>query len=422
MSIIFNLYRNTLNNNRLDGAYPNGDGPSPLPAAPSGFTAVYLSDTSLTLSWTDNADNELNFEIDRSPNGTNTWTPLADPAANATSATSTGLTVDTTYYYRLRAVNASGNSDYVTANGTTTAAGGGFVAARLVDFNGLSHGQSITRDTSGYNASKSFEYWATYANGYGSRAVTDFAYNGATSCAELSIESGSDGGAGGGTGPNGGFGGGFASTINASHPVVAKGEEMWWGMMIYVPTGFKFTTNTTVGLKGCRFGHPSSYGVGKVEHHFNYDGTTGANSGINILTELQGSSDPYQVHTQDRVLIPGQWNWIEFYLKPSDIYTDCVRRVWINDQMVIERVGGTATKWHDGTWQTQTHDINEKLLVDAAASLTGQMLFTYWNGGAPQTQKLWIQRIVMHKTLADLSTTDEFGNKLIGSVSGMVVT
>ena len=101
--------------------YPNGDKPGGEPNAPSGFSVSYLSNTSLSLSWTDNADNELNFELDRSPNGVDTWTSLSDPAANATSATDTGLTVDTTYYYRLRAVNASGNSEYVTANGTTTA-------------------------------------------------------------------------------------------------------------------------------------------------------------------------------------------------------------------------------------------------------------------------------------------------------------
>ena len=101
--------------------YPAGDKPGGEPNAPSGFSVSYLSDTSLSLSWTDNADNELNFELDRSPNGVDTWTSLSDPAANATSATDTGLTVGTTYYYRLRAVNASGNSAYVTANGTTTA-------------------------------------------------------------------------------------------------------------------------------------------------------------------------------------------------------------------------------------------------------------------------------------------------------------
>ena len=105
--------------NDLDSADPTGAGGAPL--APSGFTATYLSDTSLTLAWTDNSSNELNFEIDRSPNGTDTWTALSDPAANATSATNTGLTVDTTYYYRLRAVNASGNSAYVTTSGLTAA-------------------------------------------------------------------------------------------------------------------------------------------------------------------------------------------------------------------------------------------------------------------------------------------------------------
>ena len=105
--------------NDLNSSDPTGAGGAPL--APSGFTATYLSDTSLSLAWTDNSSTELNFEIDRRPNGTDPWTPLADPAANATSATNTGLTVDTTYYYRLRAVNAAGNSAYVTASGTTTA-------------------------------------------------------------------------------------------------------------------------------------------------------------------------------------------------------------------------------------------------------------------------------------------------------------
>jgi len=108
--------------NDLNSSDPTGaGGAGGAPLAPSGFTATYLSDTSLSLAWTDNSSTELNFEIDRRPNGTDPWTPLADPAANATSATNTGLTVDTTYYYRLRAVNAAGNSAYVTASGVTTA-------------------------------------------------------------------------------------------------------------------------------------------------------------------------------------------------------------------------------------------------------------------------------------------------------------
>jgi len=91
-----------------------------VPDAPSAFSVSYLSDTSLSLSWSDNSDDETGFELDRSPNGSTGWSQIATPAANATSATDTSLTVDTTYYYRLRAVNGSGESTYATANGTTT--------------------------------------------------------------------------------------------------------------------------------------------------------------------------------------------------------------------------------------------------------------------------------------------------------------
>ena len=115
--------------NNLDSANPTGAGGVPL--APTGFTSVYLSDTSLSLAWTDNATNELNYELDRSLTGTGSWTALTDPAANATTATSTGLTVDTQYFYRLRAVNAAGNSSYATANGTTTASSAFWVSSNV---------------------------------------------------------------------------------------------------------------------------------------------------------------------------------------------------------------------------------------------------------------------------------------------------
>ena len=115
--------------NNLVSSDPTGAGGAPL--APTGFTSVYLSDTSLSLAWTDNATNELNYELDRSLTGTGSWTALTDPAANATTATSTGLTVDTQYFYRLRAVNAAGNSSYATANGTTTASSAFWVSSNV---------------------------------------------------------------------------------------------------------------------------------------------------------------------------------------------------------------------------------------------------------------------------------------------------
>ena len=58
-----------------------------IPLAPTNFTVIYVSGIVQDLVWTDNADNELNFELDRSPNGVDTWTALADPAADAEAAT-----------------------------------------------------------------------------------------------------------------------------------------------------------------------------------------------------------------------------------------------------------------------------------------------------------------------------------------------
>jgi hypothetical protein len=123
MSFNMTLYRNANQGNRLNGAYPNGDEPGTGVSAPTGFSASYASDTSLDLSWTDNADNETGYEIDRSPNGTDSWSNITTTAANATSYTDTGLTVDTTYYYRIRGLGTV-NSSYATANGTTTAPSG----------------------------------------------------------------------------------------------------------------------------------------------------------------------------------------------------------------------------------------------------------------------------------------------------------
>ena len=44
---------------------------------PSDLTATALSTTQIRLNWTDNANNETGFQIDRSPNGTSGWTQIA---------------------------------------------------------------------------------------------------------------------------------------------------------------------------------------------------------------------------------------------------------------------------------------------------------------------------------------------------------
>src|SRR5439155_1391241 len=92
------------------------------PAAPSNLVANAVSMSQINLTWADNANNETGFVVERSPNGTDTWTQIATPAQNATSYNDTGLTASTQYFYRVRATNAvgpSGNSNV--ANATTPA-------------------------------------------------------------------------------------------------------------------------------------------------------------------------------------------------------------------------------------------------------------------------------------------------------------
>ncbi len=85
--------------------------PAGLPNAPINLSARAASKTQINLKWTDAASNEQGFYVERSLNGTS-WSRIATLAANATSYASSGLTANTTYYYRLQSFNAAGVSAY----------------------------------------------------------------------------------------------------------------------------------------------------------------------------------------------------------------------------------------------------------------------------------------------------------------------
>jgi hypothetical protein len=65
------------------------------------------------LAWTDNANNETGFSIERcTGNGCTNFAQIATVGANTTSYPNTGLDSKTWYRYRVRAFNGSGNSGY----------------------------------------------------------------------------------------------------------------------------------------------------------------------------------------------------------------------------------------------------------------------------------------------------------------------
>jgi hypothetical protein len=95
------------------------------PADPTNASATALSYLEVQLTWDDNSDNEINFEIDRSTTGSvGSFSLLATLTENTTSYNDQNLDPQQQYCYRVRSVNAAGNSNYTnTACATTPAAG-----------------------------------------------------------------------------------------------------------------------------------------------------------------------------------------------------------------------------------------------------------------------------------------------------------
>jgi hypothetical protein len=92
---------------------------SQVPNAPSNLVATAVSSTQINLAWTDNATNEQWFNLERKQ-GTGGYAAIASPFQDATSYPNTNLTSGTTYTYRIKAHNASGDSTYSNEASATT--------------------------------------------------------------------------------------------------------------------------------------------------------------------------------------------------------------------------------------------------------------------------------------------------------------
>ncbi len=95
------------------------DTTSEPPAAPNALTAVATSHTEIALNWNDNANNESSYEIARSRDGV-TWAILTTLGAETNTYKDTQLNPLTTYFYKVRANNNLGASDYSNEAQATT--------------------------------------------------------------------------------------------------------------------------------------------------------------------------------------------------------------------------------------------------------------------------------------------------------------
>ncbi len=93
------------------------------PTSPSNLAASTSSSSQIGLTWMDNASNETAYKVERATAADGPWTEIAGTlAASSSTYTATGLNASTTYFFRVRASNAAGDSAYsATASATTSA-------------------------------------------------------------------------------------------------------------------------------------------------------------------------------------------------------------------------------------------------------------------------------------------------------------
>jgi subtilisin family serine protease len=92
-----------------DSAYSNV---AVVPAAPTVLTATPASQTQIDLAWTDNANNESGYRIERKGAGVDVFTEIALVGPDVSTFSNTGLIKAINYTFRVRAYTATGNSAY----------------------------------------------------------------------------------------------------------------------------------------------------------------------------------------------------------------------------------------------------------------------------------------------------------------------
>ncbi|MCB0119542.1 MAG: hypothetical protein KDD72_10975, partial [Anaerolineales bacterium] len=125
------------------------------PADPSGLSATASFAYQVDLAWTDNSSNEVSFEIERSNNIGGPFSLVGTAGLNAATYTDGNVTPLTQYCYRVRAVNAGGQSGYSNVSCATTLAESG----AALQFGNANAFAKFTNSSSLNSATFTIETW-----------------------------------------------------------------------------------------------------------------------------------------------------------------------------------------------------------------------------------------------------------------------
>jgi len=113
------------------------------PVAPTSLTATPVSTKQINLSWSDSANDETGFKIERSTDGS-TFTRIAAISNSSTTYSDAGLNAGIRYYYRVQAYNVDADSGYSNVANATTPS----VAALTATPDSLEFGSQVVSTTS----------------------------------------------------------------------------------------------------------------------------------------------------------------------------------------------------------------------------------------------------------------------------------
>ena len=186
-----------------------------------------------------------------------------------------------------------------------------------------------------------------------------------------------------------------------THPErLGKGDEVWFRVNVFFPAGFDYHSYGEGNrLKFLRFSTLSAAGNNEGYNDIYID-QKGSPVSFKYIKE-SGGSGWRDLADSGKLPEYGVWETYEFYVKFDNVSLDdggmAVVRFWKNGKL-LKQVTDQYTLNNNDSYSART------------------LLFTYWNGGAPKTQSMWVDDVIL--TSDQPAALDEYGNPYIGVRQG----
>ena len=180
-----------------------------------------------------------------------------------------------------------------------------------------------------------------------------------------------------------------------------KGKEIWFRVKIFMPAGFDYSSPAQPWLKFMRIRTRQSSGA--------HEGYLDVLLMDDDVDEYKGAIDWIFEPESQHVFIGGDADRVQFdKWETYEVYAK------LDDVPVSAGGQGRSRVWKNGVLLADI--TNRKTLYTANSVADFTYLFTYWNGGAPKTQKLWVDDIVIATRTP--GNRDAYGNAFIGTGNG----